>query len=75
MGDFAGAPVKIEFVAGARSRGAGTFCGEQLDNYFKLYMKQLRDRLVEILQDLLEENRADLRERWRTSVFTKKSTL
>ena len=32
---------------------------KQLDNYFKLYMKQLRDRLVEILQDLLEENRAN----------------
>ena len=35
------------------------FVAKQLDNYFKLYMKQLRDRLVEILQDLFEENRAD----------------
>jgi hypothetical protein len=35
------------------------FVAKQLDNYFKLYMKQLRDRLVEILQDLLEKNRAD----------------
>ncbi len=74
MGDLAGAPVKIEFVAGARSRGAGTFRGETARQLFRAVHGTVCGTVLrKFCRTFSRKTGPILRERWRTSVSSKKS--